>query len=116
MIEFFRDTLDGPIYIVTTIISIIFIMAIIGFIMERKKLEKEKNTTIAIVDMTQTTTPNPSININPTDENKVIEPLTSSISQEEILDVEEEKGITPVDYLEESQHPASMSTDNNTKQ
>ena len=34
MIEFFRDVLDGPIYIVTTILSVIFIMAIIGFLME----------------------------------------------------------------------------------
>ena len=53
MIEFFRDVLDGPLYIITTILSIIFIMAIIGFLMERKKLEKEQAQKIAVV-----TTPN----------------------------------------------------------
>ena len=42
MIEFFRDVISGPVYIITTIVSVIFIMAIIGFLMERKKLEKEK--------------------------------------------------------------------------
>lgn len=53
MIEFFRDVLDGPVYIVTTILSIIFIMAIIGFLMERKKLEKEQKSKIAVVGTNQ---------------------------------------------------------------
>lgn len=53
MIEFFRDVLDGPLYIVTTILSIIFIMAIIGFLMERKKLEKEQQSKIAVVGTNQ---------------------------------------------------------------
>jgi len=52
MIEFFRDVLSGPLYIFTAILSIILIMAIIGFIMERKKLEKEEIERIAIVDTT----------------------------------------------------------------
>ena len=52
MIHFFRDVLDGPLYIVIVILSIIFIMAIIGFIMERKQLEKEKKASIAVVDNT----------------------------------------------------------------
>ena len=41
MVNFFRDVLNGPLYIVVVILSIIFIMAIIGFIMERKQKEKE---------------------------------------------------------------------------
>lgn len=49
MIEFFRDVLDGPLYIVVTILSTIFIMAIIGFLMERKKLEKEAKAKVAVV-------------------------------------------------------------------
>lgn len=57
MIEFFRDILDGPLYIVATILAIIFIMAIIGFLMERKKLEKEKKENIAIVNTTVDVTP-----------------------------------------------------------
>lgn len=57
MIEFFRDVLDGPLYIVTTILAIIFIMAIIGFLMERKKLEKERKQNIAVVNTTVDVTP-----------------------------------------------------------
>lgn len=49
MIEFFRDVLDGPLYIGTTILSIILIMAIIGFLMERKKLEKLVKSKVAVV-------------------------------------------------------------------
>lgn len=49
MIHFFRDVLDGPLYLVIVIISIILIMAIIGFIMERKKLEKEEKDKSVIV-------------------------------------------------------------------
>ncbi len=57
MIEFFRDVLDGPIYIVTTILSVIFIMAIIGFLMERKKLEKEAKEKMAVVSNSPEVTP-----------------------------------------------------------
>ncbi len=49
MIWFFRDFLSGPLYLLTSVISIIFIMAIIGFIMERKQLEQEKNNREAIL-------------------------------------------------------------------
>lgn len=57
MIHFFRDILDGPLYIGITILSIIFIMAIIGFLMERKKFEKEEKQKIAVVSDTRTVTP-----------------------------------------------------------
>lgn len=53
MVKFFRDVLDGPLYIVITVLSIIFIMAIIGFLMERKKLEKEAKAKIAVVSNTE---------------------------------------------------------------
>lgn len=53
MIEFFRDVLDGPLYIVITVLSIIFVMAIIGFLMERKKLEKEAKSKIAVISNTE---------------------------------------------------------------
>ena len=49
MIEFFRDVLSGPLYIIVVIVAVILIMAIIGFLMERKKLEKEEKEKIAIV-------------------------------------------------------------------
>ena len=57
MIEFFRDVLNGPLYIVTTILSVIFIMAIIGFLMERKKLEKEYKEQVAVVSNKQNIPP-----------------------------------------------------------
>ena len=50
MIKFFRNTLSGPLYIVVALLSLIFIMAIIGFIMERKKQEKEEKGRIAYVN------------------------------------------------------------------
>ena len=50
MIEFFRDILDGPIYIIVAILSLIFIMAIIGFMMERNKLAKEEKARITYVN------------------------------------------------------------------
>ena len=52
MISFFRDFLDGPIYIVAVIICVILIMAIIGFIMERKKFEKEEQEKRVTVERT----------------------------------------------------------------
>ena len=49
MIEFFRDVLSGPLYYVVALLAIIFIMAIIGFMMERKQKEKAEKGKIAIV-------------------------------------------------------------------
>ena len=49
--KFYRDVLDGPLYIVVVLISIVLIMAIIGFILERKKLAKEKQDKIVHVDV-----------------------------------------------------------------
>ncbi len=49
MIWFYRDFLDGPIYYVVVVLSIIFIMAIIGFIIERKQLEQEKKNREAVL-------------------------------------------------------------------
>lgn len=49
MVKFFRNVLNGPLYIVVVILSIIFIMAIIGFIMERKQKQKEARNQVAFV-------------------------------------------------------------------
>lgn len=49
MIEFFRDILSGPLYYVIVVFAIIFIMAIIGFIMERKQKEKEEKDKVVFV-------------------------------------------------------------------
>lgn len=49
MIWFFRDFLDGPVYIIVAVLSLIFIMAIIGFIAERLQLEKEEKNRVAVL-------------------------------------------------------------------
>ena len=50
MIWFFRDFLDGPVYIIISILCIVFIMAIIGFMMERVQLEREKKNREAVLE------------------------------------------------------------------
>ncbi len=50
MIHFFRDILDGPVYIIVVIVSIIAIMGIIGFIMERLKKNGEEEVTVKSVN------------------------------------------------------------------
>jgi len=42
--------MDGPIYIVVLIVSVLAIMGIIGFIMERYKLRNEETSKIQVVD------------------------------------------------------------------
>ncbi len=49
VISFFRDTLDGPFYIVWVIILVIFIFACIGYLAEKginKKHERERYATV----------------------------------------------------------------------
>ena len=59
MIEFYRDVLSGPLYIVVALLSLIFIMAIIGFMMERIKLEKDEKGRIAYVNNSIDAAPTP---------------------------------------------------------
>ena len=49
MVEFFRDVLNGPLYIVVVIIALILIMAIIGFLMEKKQNQKQEEEKVAHV-------------------------------------------------------------------
>ena len=50
MIWFFRDFLDGPLYLVVAFFCLIFIMAILGFMMERKQLEKEEKNKMVVLN------------------------------------------------------------------
>lgn len=50
MIWFFRDFLDGPLYLVVAFLCLIFIMAILGFMMERKQLEKEEKNKMVVLN------------------------------------------------------------------
>ncbi len=49
IIQFLRDTLDGPLYIVTVIICVILIFACIGYLAERKIKEKKEKDQYASV-------------------------------------------------------------------
>ena len=49
MISFYRDFLDGTVYTVVALISVVFILAIIGFMMEKMKAYKEEQAKIAYV-------------------------------------------------------------------
>ena len=59
VIEFFRDTLDGPFYIVWVVVCVILIFACIGYLAEKgikNKKEKEKYATVSEpVNTTQVT-------------------------------------------------------------
>ena len=71
MVEFFRDRLDGVLYVIVALFALFLIMAIIGFIMERLKLEKEANEKVAHVGR-GTVTP--------------IQPVSIEISNEQVLE------------------------------
>ncbi len=86
MVEFFRDVLDGPLYIIITVLSIIFIMAIIGFIMERKKLEKEAKAKTAVISSQDVVTPITPIAIQTEKET----PVVSTNSQIPISNINQE--------------------------
>ena len=98
MIHFFRDILDGPLYIALVVVCIILIMSIIGFIMDRKKLEKEEKEKRVVVGgitpMESIRTREVVLNTgNDTDANVEIisNPLTDSennLSKEEILTID----------------------------
>ncbi len=70
MIEFFRDTLDGPIYIVYVFVCIILIFACIGYLAEKRMNEKDKlldindskkvNNTL-VSNVSKTTVPNSNV-------------------------------------------------------
>ena len=56
VIEFFRDTLDGPFYIVWVVVLVILIFACIGYLAEKgikNKKEKEKYATVSDANNTE---------------------------------------------------------------
>lgn len=83
MIEFFRDVLSGPVYIVVAILAVIFIMAIIGFLMERKKLEKEEKERIAIISNSNEVPPIEPVTVE-------TESQTPIMTNEQVLNTTEE--------------------------
>ncbi len=107
MIEFFRDVLDGPLYIGTTILSVILIMAIIGFLMERKKLEKEAKSKVAVVtNQPKEVVPIEPVSVHSTISSVTVEPElqpqvvspTSSISVEQSSPIENQDMNTTLEH------------------
>lgn len=88
--KFFRDVLDGPLYIIVVVVAVILIMAIIGFILEKKKLAKEAQDKIATVDLPKNTGP-----VNVTNNKK---PETIPVYEE--MPKEEEKKVNTLGSLE----------------
>lgn len=50
MIHFFRDILDGPVYIVVSIICILLIIGILGFMIEKLRKKSDSSPTVKDVD------------------------------------------------------------------
>jgi len=49
MIEFYRDVLDGPLYWIVLLVSLVLIMSIIGYVMDKRRIAKEnENSAIDI--------------------------------------------------------------------
>lgn len=103
MIWFFRDFLDGWLYVVVSFLSLIFIMAILGFMMERKQLEIEKrNKTIVLNDNDDLN----KITNNSKESNNVI---NSNNNLESNNNVARPKSVIPKQVLEKSINEGSNS-------
>lgn len=86
VIEFFRDTLDGPFYIVWVVVLVILIFACIGYLAEKginKKKEKEKYATVSDTgntEVVQDTVVNEPINDTQVD-TSVATPVAETVSE-----------------------------------
>ena len=108
MIHFFRDILSGPLYIITSILSIIFIMAIIGFMMERKKLEAEKKAQVAVISKKEP-------NLEPTMEPAPIEPVSVVIEKQQTIEPQPLNSINSVSNNLEVKDPVIIFEDPDQK-
>ena len=86
VISFFRDTLDGPFYIVWVVVLVILIFACIGYLAEKginKKKEKEKYATVSDTgntEVVQDTVVNEPINDTQVD-TSVATPVAETVSE-----------------------------------
>ena len=86
VISFFRDTLDGPFYIVWVVVLVILIFACIGYLAEKginRKKEKEKYATVSNTgntEVVQDTVVNEPINDTQVD-TSVATPVAETVSE-----------------------------------
>ncbi len=59
IISFFRDILDGPVYIITTVISSILFCACLGYLLEKSQNQKKEKEKYAEVTPTSSETSSP---------------------------------------------------------
>lgn len=93
MIWFYRDFLDGFVYLAVAFLSLIFIMAIIGFICERKKFEEEEKNRLAVLSGEMPV----DISVVSSPEVVAEEENTTAVSQ----------SVIPQDVIEKSQNAAT---------
>lgn len=104
-VHFFRDTLSGPIYVITVIIAIILIFACIGYLAENKikeKKQKEKYAEVAgpgeVVKSVEATAPIPVVSTvaTPVNEVSVAQPVAVEQPVEKVKTAPVEPAVTPV--------------------
>lgn len=85
--EFFRDFLDGPLYIVVVVIAVILIMAIIGYFMEKNQNEAKLKSKVAEINDNSTVS-NSAVSSTPIENIETVQSLNeSSVTNAEIPDV-----------------------------
>lgn len=106
MIWFFRDFLDGPLYLVVAFFCLIFIMAILGFMMERKQLEKEEKNRMVVLNNENVT---PVYDVGSFEENMRQNVSQNTVVQREIPNVQAQdnqvvkpQSVIPNEVLEKS--------------
>lgn len=102
MVYFFRDILDGWLYVVVAILSLIFIIAIIGFMMERKQLERDKKNRDVVSDA----------------EEDNMEPITNEVSAyEQTMDMNQSFDVNATNpYVEQPEYIDSVQNNEFTSQ
>lgn len=92
---------DGFWYYFTAVLCIIFMMAIIGFLMERYQIQKEKDALSSLDDKKEVVNTFSNVDSVPTTENEVVSPVnTEVIDFSQLKPVEEEEVPKENDFKE----------------
>ncbi len=122
VIEFFRDTLDGPFYIVWVVVLVILIFACIGYLAEKgikNKKEKEKYATVRDANNTevvQEAVVSESVNTTQVTSTPVTTPISEPVTNDSTVEEvpTSDVGITQNSVANESDVQAVNSSINTT--
>ena len=122
VIEFFRDTLDGPFYIVWVVVLVILIFACIGYLAEKgikNKKEKEKYATVRDANNTevvQEAVVSESVNTTQVTSTPVTTPISEPVTNDSTVEEvpTSDVGITQNSVANESDVQAANSGINTT--